>query len=653
LNPKRSQAKVVTTATANNQLVKEGVGSQTPARQSLWPKPGVRARQIALITLLVALVVSVTTIANIAHLTGVIVNRTEEQARQLSNQITYAIQQQLAQQSTVTAKEASKALAGENSGVRGLMESTIAASRQITFLYLTDEDGQIVTEPDTHYELAANRYMIGEVPTRWPDLKQLARENAYVQLARAFFGPPVYEFRKDLSSESSFAGSLHVGISTAAVKNELLSPITTNLIIGLLAIIGAAIVAVSSANLLLRPLEAISSSIDRLGLGDAPTAIRAEDLPREDMVTGVTTRLRQLGERLAGERTELELMRGRLRQVIGHLEERLLLINREGRVILASPDAEQILGLMDVELTGLPIDESLGIAHPLVYLVERAFRERRTIARTTLHVPEGNRKRQLLASVQYIEDAGEPVGALVSLRDYESFQKFESQWDLSKKLADLGRITAGIAHEVKNPLNAMVIHLEILRSKLESRNADPTPQIEILDSEIKRLDRVVQTFLNFTRPVEINLEPLDLNTTVSQVVALASTEAEERGVTINRELHPGPLFVKGDADMLKQALLNVIINGCQSMPEGGPLRITTSVGDDGSARISISDRGIGIPAEARDRIFNLYYTTRKGGTGIGLAQAFRAVQLHNGKISFDSEVGVGTSFEFILPAMSQ
>ena len=210
------------------------------------------------------------------------------------------------------------------------------------------------------------------------------------------------------------------------------------------------------------------------------------------MVTGVTARLKQLGERLAGERSELELMRGRLRQVISHLEERLLLINREGRVILASPDAEQILGLDDLELTGLPIDESLGINHPLVSLVERAFSERKSIARTTLTYA---RTAGALAScslpLQYIEDAGEPVGALVSLRDYESFQKFESQWDLSKKLADLGRITSGIAHEVKNPLNAMVIHLEILRSKLESGTADPTPQIEILDSEIKRLDRVV------------------------------------------------------------------------------------------------------------------------------------------------------------------
>jgi len=147
-------------------------------------------------------------------------------------------------------------------------------------------------------------------------------------------------------------------------------------------------------------------------------------LPRDEMVTGVATRLRQLGERLAGERSELEIMRGRLRQVMSHLEERLLLVNREGRVILASPDAEQVLGVDSVDWTALPLNESLGRNHPLVHIVERAFFERRPFARASIHVPTNTGARQILVSVQYIEDSGEPVGALVSIRDYESFQRF-------------------------------------------------------------------------------------------------------------------------------------------------------------------------------------------------------------------------------------
>lgn len=640
---------MATTATLREQLTQPAEVKARPSEQltgSPGLKLGVRARQIALITLLVALVVAVTTAVNIANLTAVIISRTAKEASQVSNQINYAVNQDLAK-AAADQIDPYTALVNENSGVRGLMDSTLVATPTIAYLYLANVSGQIITDPKGLRELAANRHMIGDVPTDRPHLDQLADQNAYVQLARVLLGPQIYEYQQGLTP---FAAELHIGVSASAVGKELLKPVAANLIIGLVAIVIAAIVAIGSANLLLRPLEAISTSIDRLGLPDESGTIG--DLPQDQMVTGVTSRLRQLGERLAGERSELEIMRGRLRQVVSHLEERLLLINREGRVILASPDAEQILGLNDVDIGGLPIDETLGADHPLVVTVERAFNERRSIARTTLHLPGKPRPRQLLASVQYIEDAGEPVGALVSMRDYESFQKFESQWDLSKKLADLGRITSGIAHEVKNPLNAMVIHLEILRSKLETGSSDPRPQLEILDSEIKRLDRVVQTFLNFTWPVEVHLQPIDLNTIVTQVTALASTEAQERGVTINKQLDPSAPVIKGDADLLKQTLLNVIINGCQAMPEGGPLKVATSRGQDGSARITITDRGIGIADEDQERIFNLYYTTKKGGTGIGLAQAFRAVQLHGGVIRFDSQVGVGTTFEIILPAVA-
>jgi signal transduction histidine kinase len=655
-----------TTVAAREPIVAEEPATTPPSEpfwRRSWLSVGLRTRQIALITLLVAGIVSITTAVNIAHLTDVVVSRTEQELEQLSKQIEYGVRQELVFDNGSEGVNYAR-LATEHSGVRSLMESTIVTSKTISYVYLADSNDNVITDPDGGFELSANGYLIKNVRGPRPDFTSFTERSGYSKLLRILFGAPFYEFRNRLTSgglssgepglvaDSSAAAQgleLHVGVSTAGLLRELNAPILTNLIIGLVSVIFAAIVAISLANLLLRPLEAISTSIDHLSLGTKPVPMGEVRLPRDEMVTGVATRLRQLGERLAGERSELEIMRGRLRQVISHLEERLLLVNREGRVILASPDAEQVLGVDSVDWTALPLSETLGRSHPLFDLVDRAFSERRSFARTSIHVPTQGGLRQVLVSVQYIEDSGEPVGALISIRDYESFQRFESQWDLSKKLADLGRITSGIAHEVKNPLNAMVIHLEILRSKLES-GGNPTAQIDILDSEIKRLDRVVQTFLNFTRPVEIDLAPVDVNTIVSEVVALASTEASDRGIVINPHLSAEPLVVKADGDLLKQALLNVIINGCQAMPEGGPLKIVTAKGSDGSARISITDRGVGIPEEARERIFNLYYTTKKGGSGIGLAQAFRAIQLHNGSISFGSSVGVGTTFEITLPA---
>jgi signal transduction histidine kinase len=622
--------------------------------RKLVPHFGVRARQTMLLTLMVMVIVLVIIIANIANLTSFVINRTETEASQLSRQIIIALQQDLLTTASEENEENRAPLntiaEHSNSRARNLMDSGLITIPAIAYLYVTDKDGQIVTDPKGKAPMAINMQILqgqGEHP---PDLSVFAKSNGYLQLFRLLGNRPLYELHSEIKWEDETIGNLYIGVSAATIFKELFAPLKINLLIGLISVIGAAIVASISANVLLRPLEVISSSIEQLETQNSRDVLSEYEMPQDEMVTGVTARLKQLGARLADERSELEIMRGRLRQVISHLEDRLLLINREGRVILASPDSEQLLGL-HTEISGLPIDETLGMNHPLVVLVERAFNERRSIARTTLRSTGRLKGRQVLASVQYIEDAGVPVGALVGLRDYESYQKFESQWDLSKKLADLGRITSGIAHEVKNPLNSMVIHLEILRSKMESGTADPEPQLEILDSEIRRLDRVVQTFLNFTRPVEVRMEPLDLNTIVNQVVALASMEAAERGVTIKKELLPGQLIVKGDADMLKQALLNVILNGCQAMPEGGILIVSTAVNEEDQARIIVSDSGIGIPDEARERIFNLYYTTKQGGTGIGLAQAFRAMQLHNGNIGFESKVGIGTTFEITLPTL--
>jgi signal transduction histidine kinase len=307
-------------------------------------------------------------------------------------------------------------------------------------------------------------------------------------------------------------------------------------------------------------------------------------------------------------------------------------------------------------MEGRKLSEIVGPEHPLVSLTEGALASREMEAtRVALPPTNGNASRATVASVQPIKDRGEIVGALVSLHDRETVARLESQLDYSERLVDFARITSGIAHEVKNPLNAMVIHLELLRSKLQRISPaadDARPQLDILTTEIQRLDRVVQTFLDFTRPPRVNLRPLDVNQILEETIALASPEAEQRGLTVVRSFDPVLPKVAADADLLKQAFLNIVINGFQAMEHGGRLLVQTARDGDHYVLVSIKDHGPGIKPEARGRIFHLYYTTKPGGNGIGLAQAFRAVQLHNGTIRFASEVGVGTTFEIILPAMS-
>jgi len=239
------------------------------------------------------------------------------------------------------------------------------------------------------------------------------------------------------------------------------------------------------------------------------------------------------------------------------------------------------------------------------------------------------------------------MGTLVTLHDTETLERIGNQLQVSERLAALGRVTAGVAHEVKNPLNSMRLWLEVLKGNMP---IDPEPQqaVKMLDSEIDRLDRAVKTFLNFTRPVEMNLEQTDLPAFLEEILEAARPAISKAGIELVSDLPQNVPAVFLDRQLIHQAVLNLLLNASEFTPQGG--RITLSLRREGDfAQISVSDTGEGIAPEDRNKIFQLFYTTRPGGSGIGLANTFRFVQLHNGRIEFDSALGAGTTFRVKLP----
>jgi signal transduction histidine kinase len=209
-------------------------------------------------------------------------------------------------------------------------------------------------------------------------------------------------------------------------------------------------------------------------------------------------------------------------------------------------------------------------------------------------------------------------------------------------------VTGGVAHEVKNPINAIVLHLQLLQNKLAQLDPDTRRHMDIIGSEIHRLDRVVQTLVDFMRARELHLVEVDLRRLLEEVALLAVPDAEQHGVTIRRDIADEPLPIKADLDFMKQALLNVVLNGIQSMPQGG--RLTVSARRDENAAVAeVCDQGTGIPQDVQDKIFELYFTTKKDGNGIGLAQTYQILQWHYGSVEFESTQGEGTRFRFRLP----
>jgi hypothetical protein len=243
---------------------------------------------------------------------------------------------------------------------------------------------------------------------------------------------------------------------------------------------------------------------------------------------------------------------------------------------------------------------------------------------------------------------GAAAGILVRLRDPEATRQIGRQLQIADRVSAISRITGGVAHEVKNPLNAILMHVELARMKLATGDSDLKPQMDIIASEIVRLDRVVKTFLDFTKPVELHPADVPLEAFVNDIAELARPLAETGKIEVHVEQQTEGTSVSVDLDLLKQAMVNVVINAIEAMPDGGQLRFQSSVNGQ-SAEIRISDTGCGIPAGNRAKIFGLYFTTKEKGSGIGLAMTFRIVQLHDGTIDFTSEPGKGTTFVICLP----
>jgi len=215
-----------------------------------------------------------------------------------------------------------------------------------------------------------------------------------------------------------------------------------------------------------------------------------------------------------------------------------------------------------------------------------------------------------------------------------------------------------VAHEIKNPLNAIALRLELLRARLGSPDQELTGEIDVLSKEVHRLDRVVKTFLDFSRPLDVHLQDIDLAVLTREVTEFITPQARLAKIDVDFSAPSEPAsskstMMRGDSDLLKQAVLNLVNNAMDAMPNGGQLRVRVEKGraEKGDDRLilEVSDTGSGIPPELRDKVFQLYFTTKPAGSGIGLAMTYRAVQLHNGTISFKSEAGSGTTFRLEFP----
>jgi PAS domain S-box-containing protein len=400
----------------------------------------------------------------------------------------------------------------------------------------------------------------------------------------------------------------------------------------------------------LAPLKDIAAQLDRISAGqfDVPAPEVRGFAGGTDELGQVSRKITQVGQQLRGVHEIFSTLRENMNSVMAGMEDGLLLFTRDARAVMVSPAAEKFLGAPAAHFLGRRVNEVFPAGHPLHEVLQIQGDELSEIAaETDLQTAEGPRR--VGVSVQAIQEDGERMGALVTLRDLDSIESINTQLQVSERLAALGRITAGVAHEVKNPLNSMRLWLENLKESLPTEPDTGSQQaVQVLDKEIDRLDAVVKRFLDFTRPMDVRLEATQLADLLKEVVEVASPQLQKSKIQVAQLLPIDVPEVYVDRALLKQAVLNLVLNAVDAMPTGGQLRLMLSRRGE-MAEITVGDTGKGIPLENRQKIFQLFFTTRPGGSGIGLASTFRIVQLHNGSIDFTSEVGRGTTFRIELP----
>ena len=271
-----------------------------------------------------------------------------------------------------------------------------------------------------------------------------------------------------------------------------------------------------------------------------------------------------------------------------------------------------------------------------------------------VRVTKDGRRVILSATRTAVRDAsGNVIGFSTLMRDITERKRMEQRLIQSERLSALGEMAAFLAHEIKNPLNSMVINLEVLKGRLRGLDPEQKERMEkyanILSGEIKRLDKVITSVLDLARPVSTaGYRETDLNQVVNGLVELFGPQAKRRDVEIVTDLQEPLPPIVGDSDQLKQAILNLVLNAVQAMNEGGRLDIKTSSDSDG-ATVIVRDTGGGVADEVRDRIFDPFFTTKDDGNGMGLSIVTRIVESHGGSIVLDTEKGKGTTFTLHFP----
>ncbi|MBL8175101.1 MAG: hypothetical protein JNK48_10550 [Bryobacterales bacterium] len=616
-----------------------------------------KARLLLLIVLLVTVVV---TILSAMHLNTVVENwtngvmeRSELVAQQVKSLVLARVQESSATVDPPPATlEESKILwtriVSEDKLLQQLIQSSMSNSKMIVEIVVASELDEILAS-----STPAKR---GTIMRKLPSFGEWKAKEVTDRIVGLTKGQQDYEVALPLGvpQQKLPIFTIQIVVSSVFLRDALLPQVYRIGVVSAVSLLMSILLGIFSANLAIGPLTSISKELDRIASGGAS----APPDPRDDRdplgktreLAIVQSKLNLLGQQIRGAQEDVTQMRSNIEGLMERMEDAVFVFDRNDKLAMAGAAAERLLEVPRTGMLGKDMMEIFPASEPLGAVIQQSIRLSRPTQDYLVGLDRnGKPSLRVLLSVDMLADRS---GTLITLRDAESRRQLATQLDISRRLSAISRLTGGVAHEIKNPLNSIALRLELLRTRVSEINPDADDEINIISGEIRRLDRVVKTFLDFTRPLDLTVADVDLAAVAREVTALVRPQATMHKVNLQFSAEPESIVIRGDRDLLKQAVLNVVMNGIEAMRSGGNLIVRAALAS-GACELMIQDEGPGIPAENQSKVFQLYFTTKEKGSGIGLAMTFRAVQLHNGTIEFTSEVGKGTVFRLRFPVSTE
>jgi signal transduction histidine kinase len=524
--------------------------------------------------------------------------------------------------------------------LRELLGSMQAFGPAVVIARITDANGKILVAGGDGSE--------GQLQPHLPSIEELVQKASrwwpFALLAAASGRNDLYATARPFDVDGKPFGTIYIGVTLSLLADRLERLGLAFALIVVADVILTLLATASLRRLLFQemwPFHAVSWSA-RITESFPPAP------PQQDELSGLAERFNRLSREVHSEHNQWETGRSNVFEIVRSIHDGVVLVDSGGSLLFANREARAVLGLDKTPgVEGRPLGVLLRRNHPLVAMAEAALEsgsEAQDVPMNLSSSADGDGASMLISFFR-LGAARKPVGMLILLRDMNAVQELESVVDHSTRLARLGGLISGVAHQLRSPLHGMNLRLELLREDA-LRGNDIEKHVNRLRAEVERLDQSVEALLRFMRPQELKLSRFLVNDLLAEIANRIKRERICFTFQFSAERS-----VEADREMLAEAFTNLIQNAMQAMPEGGGITISTAE-KDGMVEVDIADHGIGIAPENLELVLNLYFTTKKGGNGLGLPLALRAIELNRGVLKIDSRVGEGTTCRIRLPLPS-